>query len=253
MKKTTKVLALVLCAMMLVVGSVMGTLAYLTFTTEEVKNTFTVGNVNLGEEDEDGNIKDGLNEAKVNEYGVILYVTGEDTDANPIYTTDKDAEGATIAERVLTNTYKLVPDHTYVKDPTIHVGAGSEACYLFVEVKNGITAIEAADVEGEAVTTIAGQMSAKGWTPIMEGSDIYYYTDPETNESTVATTADAGKDVIVFESFTISKDADNTALDNHKTATITVKAYAVQAEGIDDAVTAWSLTFGAQQDGDKTE
>ena len=46
MKKLTKGLILVLCAAVLVAGSVMGTLAWLT-DTEEISNTFTVGDIQI--------------------------------------------------------------------------------------------------------------------------------------------------------------------------------------------------------------
>lgn len=46
MKKTSKVLLLGLCAVLLVTASVFGTVAYLT-DTESVKNTFTVGNIDI--------------------------------------------------------------------------------------------------------------------------------------------------------------------------------------------------------------
>ena len=45
MKIRTKALLLVMCAVLLVVTTVMATLAFLTSTTKVVKNTFTVGNV----------------------------------------------------------------------------------------------------------------------------------------------------------------------------------------------------------------
>ncbi|MBQ2690781.1 MAG: hypothetical protein IJF53_01345 [Clostridia bacterium] len=89
MKNTKKALLMTLCAVMLVAASVMGTMAYLTSTTGVVTNTFTVGKVGIT-----------LDEAKVTEYGV------------------KDGD-----TRVMANTYKLVPGHTYVKDPTVHVAA----------------------------------------------------------------------------------------------------------------------------------
>ena len=126
MKKTVKILAFVLCAVMLVVGSVFGTYAYLT-STDEITNTFTVGNVEIK-----------LSEAKVTEYGAV--VAGED--------------------RVKTNTYKLIPGHTYTKDPIVYVTAGSEACYLYVKVVNNIAAIE------DTANTIADQIAANGWTEL---------------------------------------------------------------------------------------
>lgn len=120
MKTARKSLLIVLCALLLVAASVMGTLAYLTSTTEVVKNTFTVGNVKIT-----------LDEAKV------------DTAGEPV-------EGAA---RVLANEYHLIPGSTYTKDPTVHVDANSEDAWLFVKVENGIAAIE-------ADTTIAAQMAA---------------------------------------------------------------------------------------------
>lgn len=107
MKLRKAMLALV-CALALVVGSVMGTMAYLTSTTDTVTNTFTVGNVVIT-----------LDETDVDVYGV------------------KDSEN-----RVTENTYKLIPGGTYLKDPTIHVEKGSEEAYLFVEVVDAIAAIE---------------------------------------------------------------------------------------------------------------
>lgn len=208
MKKTSKAILLVLCAVLLVVGSVMGTMAYLTYKTNTVQNTFTVGNVNLGGTTTGANgetiVQEGLDEAKVDEYGV------------------PDSSGA----RVLSNEYKLIPGHTYTKDPTIHVGAESEACWLFVSVSNGIEAIEGGN-------TIAAQMEANGWKQL--AGDVYYYTDK------VETTT-VGKDIVVFSEFTIKEDVTIDQLQAYKDAKVTVIAYAVQAEGFADAQAAWAAT-----------
>ena len=129
MKKTlTVLLALVLVIAM----SVTGTMAYLT-STDEVVNTFTVGNVQIK-----------LDEAKASEYGVA---------------------DNTVA-RVQKNEYKLIPGHNYTKDPIIHVDPKSEDCWLFVKVEDGL-----ADIEAD--TTIAAQLTANGWTATAEGSNIY--------------------------------------------------------------------------------
>lgn len=90
MKTKSKALLLTLCAVLLVVTSVFGTMAYLT-DTAEVNNTFTVGNVDID-----------------------LY----ETDA-------KDATKTTTK-----NEYHLLPGKTYTKDPTIKVLEGSEDCYV---------------------------------------------------------------------------------------------------------------------------
>lgn len=106
MKKTQKILALVLCAVLLVAGSVMGTLAYLTSQTEVVTNTFTVGDVEiyLDEKDIDGS------ETKYG-YDALL------NDGRDLYNA---YEGA----------YKLVPGCKHEKDPTVWIKDGSEQSYV---------------------------------------------------------------------------------------------------------------------------
>ena len=209
MKKMKKVLVLLLCALLLVGATIAGTVAYLTFTTNEVKNTFTVGQVDLGE---DG--KGGLDETKVDVYGAA--VSG--------------------AERVTENIYKLIPGHTYIKDPTLHVKKGSELCYVFVKVENGIADIEADDVEGQPATTIAGQMAAEGWIQLKIDNvavENVFYKESPVDAREVATEY---VDIKVFSSFTLDKTAD---VSSYKDATITVMGYAIQADGFDSAADAW--------------
>lgn len=199
-KKLRKLLTLVSCAVLLVCVTVAGTVAYLTSTTNVVENTFAVGKVAIT-----------LDEAKVDEYGVPV-------------------EGA---DRVAKNNYKLMPGHTYTKDPTIHVQSGSEVSYLFVKVVDGIAAIQDA-------TTIANQMSTNGWVKLdAEGvENVYYY-----NKTVDARTA--AQDVKVFETFKVKSDAN---VSTYTGATITVQAYAVQADGFDSAATAYAAapcTWGA--------
>ena len=66
MKTKRKALLLSLCAVLLVVASVMGTMAYLTSTSATVTNTFTVGNVGIT-----------LDEAPVNTTAKSLMATAE--------------------------------------------------------------------------------------------------------------------------------------------------------------------------------
>ena len=87
-KKLMMALSLVLVAVM----SIGGTLAYLTSLTDPVKNTFTVGNVNIT-----------LDETNTDEYGVVI------------------AEGQEGAGRGYGNEYKLIPGHKYSKDPIVHL------------------------------------------------------------------------------------------------------------------------------------
>ena len=91
-KKLTTVLAIVL----VVALSVAGTYAYLTDKTATIKNTFTVGNVNIT-----------LTET---------WNTDTNNDNKP------DAWQA-----------QLIPGKEYLKDPVVTVKGGSEKCYLFVK------------------------------------------------------------------------------------------------------------------------
>lgn len=191
MKTKSKALLMTLCAVLLVAASVLGTMAYLTSTTGEVKNTFTIGKIAIT-----------LDEAPVNEYG-------------------EEVDGA----RRTQNQYKLVPNHEYKKDPTVHVTGNSENSYIFVKVVNGITAIEAA---GD--TTIAAQIQ-KNWMKLDGVANVYYqeYTKQEAN-----------KDFVVFNSFTVKNDVSEDTLKGYQTASITITAYAIQKDGFNDAKAAWT-------------
>ena len=93
MKARSKALLLALCAVLLVAATIFGTMAYLT-SQDTVTNTFTVGKVAIK-----------LDEAKANPDGSLV--------AN--------------ADRVKANEYKLLPGHTYNKDPMVTVLGGSES------------------------------------------------------------------------------------------------------------------------------
>lgn len=200
-KTKTKALLMSLCAVLLVAASVLGTMAYLT-DSKDVKNTFTVGNVTI---------------------------TMDET----------DVDGSTPnKERDQANSYKLLPGHTYTKDPIIHVDANSEDCYLFVKVDNQIAAIEA-----NGNTTVAAQMAAKGWKAV-EGKDgIYVYVG--TTAAPVA--VKANDNVTVFEQLVIAGTVNGDTLKTYKDKTITVTAYAVQKDGFEGktADQIWSTAFGA--------
>ena len=102
MKTRNKALLLALCAGTLVTSTFFGTMAYLT-DKESVTNTFTVGKVGLT-----------LNEAWVNANG------------DAINESEAVVDDYANAKRVNENDYHLLPGHTYVKDPTVTVYAGSE-------------------------------------------------------------------------------------------------------------------------------
>lgn len=192
MKKMKKVLLLVLCAALLVGATIAGTVAYLT-SQAEVKNTFTVGHVAITMDEFDY----------------------DDSTAN--------------ADRDIANEYKLIPGQTYIKDPLIHVGAQSENCYLFIQVVNEISAIE-------AEKTIATQLAENGWVQIGT-SNVYYYNQI------------CGKDMHIptFTQFKVKDDVEDLSAYANKTVIVT--AYAVQSETFGSAEAAWNATFGAPTNG----
>lgn len=202
MKKGLKALLLVMCAIVLVVATVFTTLAFMTSKTATITNTFSVGDVTIT-----------MDEAKVDTYGNLLNNSG-----------NVWQEGDTLADRVTANTYKLVPNASYTKDPTIHVKAGSEQAYVFVSVANGIAAIEA-----EGATQIEEQMTANGWNKHSTVENLWYKTDAVDARNQAV-------DVTVFTNF---KVAGNAAVDSYKDASITLVGYAIQKEGFDSAEDAW--------------
>lgn len=192
MKAKTKAMVLAVCAVLLVVTTVFVTMAFLTSTTDVVTNTFTVGKVQIT-----------LDETDVDSYG------------------SKDS-----SSRVTSNSYKLIPGHSYTKDPTVHFQPGSEASWLFVKVENGISAIEA---NTSSSPSIANQI-AKDWTAL-DGVDNVYYRQVAAN------TGSAAVDYSVFKKFTLQS---NAATESYASASIKITAYAIQADGFTTANDAWT-------------
>lgn len=205
-KKLMTVLALVLVIAM----SVAGTYAYLT-SKDTVVNTFTVGNVQIK-----------LDEAKANPDGSLV-------------------DGA---DRVKANSYKLLPGHEYNKDPMVTVLKGSESSY----VKMTVTFTKAAALDaifapnGADMTSIFNGYNSTNW----ELKNVTKDTEKDTRtyefwykETVAAPDADVALDAL-FDSITVPGNLTNAQLDSIKGMTITVNAYAIQADGFSTADAAWS-------------
>lgn len=211
--KTIKALVLALCAVLLVVSTVFATMAYLSSTTQVVKNTFTVGNVQIT-----------LDEAKVDEYGVA---TGERTTTG--------------------NEYRLLPGHTYTKDPTVTVVANSEKCYVYTKViiTNFAKLQEACDD-----TTLLPQDFINGWdSSVWESTS--YTVDANGNAICMFTYANTvarnqNADTVLPALFTeITLPGAVEYFEGLEDVVIDVQAFAVQADGFDTAADAWTAAFGA--------
>ena len=219
MKTAKKAMLMTLCAIILVVATVFGTMAYLT-STDKVDNTFTVGNVKIT-----------LDEAKV------------DTDGSPV----------TGAARVKENSYKLMPGHTYTKDPTIHVDAASEDCFIRAKVtltnaKEWI-AIATKYADNKVENIIKGTDDNIWWVSqpaVDEKANTVTYTFVYKNEShtdelgkRIWTSTDS-KDLVLFNEIAIPGGLTNDELAAVGSSKITVVAEAIQADGFDDADAAWA-------------
>lgn len=204
-KKLMTVLALVLVVAM----SVAGTYAYLT-SADKVVNTFTVGDVQIK-----------LDEAKAN------------------------ADGSLVpnADRVKANSYKLLPGHNYNKDPMVTVLKGSESSY----VKMTVTFSKAAALDaifapnGADMTSIFKGYDSTNWElkKVTEdtGKDTRTY-EFWYKEAVAAPNADVALDAL-FDSITVPGNITNAQLATIKDMTITVNAYAIQADGFANAADAW--------------
>ena len=210
MKTRSKALLLILCAMLLLIASALGTVAYLT-VQDTVKNTFSVGKVDV--------TLDEGSEGSAGKRSMRARSTGAPVDEND---------------------HILMPGHTYTKDHTIHVDAVSEDSYIFVKVENGIASYEApSSAEEGGYRTIADQITDNGWTALESAADVYYreYTKSST-----------GSDFAVFDTFKIADNANDVESWGSCDAQVAVTAYAVQKDGFDTASAAWMATFGKTVD-----
>ena len=210
MKK--KMMALVLCVALVAVAAVGATMAYFT-DTKTATNTFTVGNVEIT-----------LDEAKV------------DLNGNRVMKED----GVTPVDRVTENEYKLIPGHTYVKDPTVTVVKGSEECYVraLITINNKAALDEIFAPNGVDLSTVLTGASAD-WT--YEGYEVVGDARVYTlwYKATVKAVDSDVKLPALFKNLVIPQEMTNKDLASLKNFEIKVEANAIQADGFKDAADAW--------------
>ena len=207
--KRSKPLVFALCAILLVVGTILGNVAYLQ-DTASVVNTFTVGNVHLK-----------LDEAVVNEKGEP---TGGRTETG--------------------NAYHLIPGETYTKDPPVTVLKGSEESYvrmlLTLNCASELDAIFAPN--GAVLTEIFKGYDATKWeyVDVTRGND-----NTVTYEFRYFETVKPEKDTdlvleALFNALTVPNTMTGEQLATIADLKITVEAHAIQATGFADADEAWT-------------
>ena len=221
--KKFKALLVVACALLLVAASVFGTMAYLT-STDTVTNTFTVGKVKIT-----------LDEAQVN------------TDGKPIKKDGTIVQNAAEAERVKENSYKLLPGHSYIKDPTVTVEAGSEASY----VRQMVTVtFDKVLTDAQLATQLDGIFTgydAQSWprnakkveTKDKDGAKYTVITYEYRYKNKVEATTDNAKLPALFTGITVPEDWTNENLAALGNININIVAHAIQADGFETADKAW--------------
>lgn len=248
-KTKTKALLMSLCAVLLVAASVLGTMAYLT-DSKEVNNTFTVGNVAIT-----------LDEAKVDDNG------------NAINKQGNQVTNLADAERVPGNAYKLLPGHTYTKDPTVTVLTPSVESYVRMKVTfNNADKIIALCTDPEFEGEVTGvenafplirmvnflKANAAKWDGIIPDNMVetdemlaqtkYFVADTTNNtltyyfyynETVAAPTADVVLETL-FDSITVPEWVTGDQLAKLKDFQINVVAEAIQADGFENAAAAWA-------------
>lgn len=148
------------------------------------------------------------------------------------------------AERVKANSYKLLPGHTYNKDPMVTVLSGSEPSYVKMTVTfskaNELDAIFAPG--GADLTKIFNGYDPANWTYKDNTTDAAANTRTYEfwyKEAVGAPDGDVALDAL-FDSITVPGSVTKEQLATIEGMTITVNAYAIQADGFADAGAAWA-------------
>ena len=204
---------LIACISLIAIASTIITFALLTFETDTLVNTFTVGQVSL----------------KLDE-------------------TDVDETGTPIpnANRVTGNEYKLIPGKEYVKDPTITVLPCREASYVRILVT--ITkAKEMKEVFGENFLPekyVSGWDKTKWISTSIKENDDNSITYEFRYHKVVTGYVDGKKQEVVleplFNKFTAPGELTSEDLKKIEGFEIKVVGHGIQATGFKSAEEAWT-------------
>lgn len=133
--------------------------------------------------------------------------------------------------------YKIIPGVDISKNPKVAVTANSEACWLFVKVKQTGTF-----VEGEVTySVITGENGwAKGDGTSIPANVYYREVSAADAEQGVSYNILSGNDTYPDGVITVSDTLTKENIESITNPTLTFTAYAVQKDGVADAATAWA-------------
>lgn len=230
MKKNKALLALV-CAVLLVVATICGTLAYFT-DQEAVVNTFTVGNVEIDLNESDF---DNDNNTKQNDYHLQ---PGLSYTKDPVVTLKAGSEESYVRMIVTVENYEKLKA-AFPKDKEFGGKKVYEDWYLG---------------EGENEVFLL-QKLVKGWEPAkwecvaISADGVYEF---RYTEKVAAPTADV-KLPPLFTEVVIPGSVNNTELANLQNFDITIVAHAIQTAGFETDVNAAWAAFDNQHPAEPEE
>ena len=227
MKNMKRSVALLVAIALLIGCAAGGTMAWLTMKTQDVVNTFTVGDINI---------------------------TLTESDADVDIDGDGDIDADDKKDDINNNSYKMVPGATIAKDPKVTVNANSEACYLFVKIEQ--SANYTTYLKDYIVDTGDGKWKA------LDGADGVYYrqVDATNADTSFYVLKGEGTDDYQYGYVEVKGEVEKTDMkpidgkDDNGTAltgtaltaeisarpTLTFTAYAVQQSGFATAGDAWT-------------
>lgn len=187
MRKSQKLMLICLMLTLITVVTVVPTYSWLSSTSQPVVNTFAGGAISIK-----------LDEALVDTNGQAI-----------------EGEGA---QRVNSNSYKYVAGAVLEKDPTPTVLKGSEECYVFICVENGLNKLFTINYDTQS------------WLKVAEadGKTVYVY-------STKVDASQSETDIVlnpIFTTVTVSNELTAEDIETLGEKTLSATAYAVQTKAI---------------------
>ena len=246
MKKQTKAILVAACAALLVITSVLGTMAYLTDTSEPVVNTFIVGSIFVDPSDDDPEPGDK---------------PGDDPTQPPVGPADKDPDDPTkilsfvLAETKATRqddgTYANDPDGENTRQNTYRVLPGVDLpkeVYVRSTRKLDMDAYVFIEVLDKTAAGITAVVDTDNWTlldvtPKTTGAKVYVI---KANSGVVSEGAFLKKTTILKDNkVAVAADFDLDLTPG----TLTFYGYMCQAGGFASATAAWNAVFAPAASG----
>ena len=211
-KKTWLIMA---CAVMMLMVSVIGTIAYLTDTTGPVVNTFTVGKL----------LDDPQN-------FVLKEHEATDTDSDGVYT-------LVTTKEVDTNTYTVLPGVDLPKDPFVKTEETLKLdAYVFIEVVDETGTALHFTVDSENWTELSDKTGPQGGKVyVMKANNGIAEAGKMLGPISILAKNGNGKEITV----------DNVPIEDAEAqfgSKITFYGYMIQAGGFENAADAWAKGFG---------